>query len=61
MTPVAIMAESSKELEDNIIIENAYKESPEWENRKRYNIDQLTSKGMDDLLKLKEKLLKSGV
>ena len=42
---------------DNDIIEI---EQPALETREHYNIDHLTSKGMDDLLKLKERLLKSG-
>ena len=46
------------ELKQVISYKNNEEDRPEWELRKRYNIDQLTSKGMDDLLKLKEKLLK---
>ena len=60
LTPNSPLVDTTDQSQIASPIENV-KEESEWNTRERYNIGHLTKNGMDDLLKLKEKLIRSGI
>lgn len=57
----SVLSENPEELQNRPTSEFITEESIDWNTRERYNIGHLTKNGIEDLLKLKEKLIKAEI